>query len=650
MLDFIVYLLYRAGSAIARALSLPLLFVLGEFLGFCAWLILPGYRRLARRNVSIAFGNEKSPRQLRHLVRRHFQRLGANLLCSVKLTSMPLEKMAAQIEAENLDAIHRELRAGHPVVLILSHLANWELFAHILPKFIGYVRNSTIYQKLGNRFIDEHVRRGRGRAGVEMFDRREGFENAIKLLRGGGAIGILSDQHAGDHGLWAPFFGRLASTSPLPALLAKRTGAALVGVAIYTTGRAHWQIVVSPALDPKAGSVESLTAKINELIASQIRRAPEDWFWVHNRWKTPKPDFLLARYRRGVHLPSNISAQDLKPFRILIRSSNWLGDAVMSVPAIRAIKAGRPDAHITVAVPSKIASMWKLVPEVSEIIPLPNKSLLAAVRSIRRRSLFDVVILFPNSLRAALETWLTGIPRRVGYRGHFRSWLLNQIICQRETPGPIEHQADRYMRVARELGANVQDNWREALPRVRDISDGTGTVPPGDECVKLALSPGAEYGLAKRWLPQRFAEVAAVVAAKLSVQWILLGTAKDVAVGEMIARTLGHSCVNRVGQTTLEQLIDELRECRLLLTNDTGTMHLASLLGVPTVAIFGSTEPRLTGPLGDRHIIVRHQVECSPCFLRECPIDFRCMKAVSVDEAINGVLALLQRSAPSALA
>src|SRR5437762_4581051 len=94
-----------------------------------------------------------------------------------------------------------------------------------------------------------------------------------------------------------------------------------------------------------------------------------------------------------------------------------------------------------------------------------------------------------------------------------------------------------------------------------------------------------------------------------------------------------------------------VQTCALpILTNDTGTMHLASLLGVPTVAIFGSTEPRLTGPLGDRHIIVRHQVECSPCFLRECPIDFRCMKAVSVDEAINGILALLQRSAPSALA
>ncbi len=249
MLDFTVYFLYRAGSAIASALPLRLLFILGEVLGFCAWLILPGYRRLANRNVSIAFGNEKKPRELRLLVRRHFQRLGANLLCSVKLTSMPLDKMAAQIETENLDAIHRELRAGRPVVLVLSHLANWELFAHILPKFIGYVRNSTIYQKLGNRFIDEHVRRVRGRAGVEMFDRKEGFEEAIKLLRGGGAIGILSDQHAGDHGLWVPFFGRLASTSPLPALLAKRTGAALVGVGIYTHGRARRLVLGSQPLE-----------------------------------------------------------------------------------------------------------------------------------------------------------------------------------------------------------------------------------------------------------------------------------------------------------------------------------------------------------------------------------------------------------------
>jgi heptosyltransferase-2 len=269
---------------------------------------------------------------------------------------MPLERIAARIEAENLDVIHRQLRAGQPVVLVLSHLSNWELFAHILPKYIGHAKNGTIYQNLGNRFIDEHVRRVRGRAGVEMFNRKEGFEKAIKLLRDRGVVGILSDQHSGDSGLWVSFFGRLASTSPLPALLAKRTSAALVGVAIYTAGRARWQIVVSPALEVKQASVELLTAKINDLIAAQIRRAPEDWFWVHNRWKMPQPSFLLARYRRGVYLPPAISAQDLQPFRILIRSSNWLGDAVMSVPAVRAIKNGRPDAHVTIARSARASS------------------------------------------------------------------------------------------------------------------------------------------------------------------------------------------------------------------------------------------------------------------------------------------------------
>jgi heptosyltransferase II len=645
MLDFIVYLLYRLGSAIASALPLPILFVFGEFLGFCAWVVLGKYRRLAQRNVVIAFGNEKSPGELRRLVRRHFQRLGANLLCSIKLTAMPLEKIATRIEAENLDFIHRELRAGRPVVLILSHLANWELFAHILPKYIGYVRNSTIYQRLGNRFIDEHVRRVRGRAGVEMFDRKEGFDKAIKLLRDGGAIGILSDQHAGDHGVWVPFFGRLASTSPLPALLAKRTRAALVGVAIYTDGRARWRIAISPALEDNEESVGSLSAKTNQVIEQQIRRAPEDWFWVHNRWKTPRPNFLLARYKRGVYLPPHLSAQDLNPFRILIRSSNWLGDAVMSVPAVRAIKYGRPDAQVTIAAPAKTAPMWKLVPEVDAIVPLPAGSLLGAVRLLRRQPAFDAAILFPNSLRVALESWLSGIPRRVGYRGHWRRWLLNQTMPEPRKPGPLQHQSNRYLRMAQDCGADIASLENA----VRFPSDADSAAPFNSARAdfdlakaRLGLCPGAEYGPAKRWLPERFAEAAAAIAAKLPVQWVLFGTARDTAIGEQIAARLGHHYVNRIGQTTLDQLINELRQCRLLLTNDTGTMHLAALLGIPVVAIFGSTEPRLTGPLGNDHIILRHHVECSPCFLRECPIDFRCMKAVSVQEVVGAVLSLLK--------
>src|SRR5436305_12462512 len=418
MLDLIVYLFYRAGSAIASALPLRFLFILGEFLGLCAWFILPGYRRLSQRNVAIAFGSEKSPAALRRLVRRHFQRLGANFLCSVKLSTMPAEKILRRVTVENIEAMDRRFRAGVPVVLVLSHLATWELFAQLMPKFVGYVRNASVYQKLGNRFIDAHVRRTRSRTGLELFDRKDGFQPVIELLRSGGGVGVLSDQHAGAHGLWMPFFGKLASTSPLPTLLAKRTRAALIAAGVYTTGLARWRMVFTERFDPPKAdaSVATLTADINQIIEQHIRVAPEDWFWVHNRWKTPQPNFLLAQYKRGVHLPPGVSPQDLKPFQILIRSSNWLGDAAMSVSAVRAIKSGRPDARVTVAAPEKIAPMWKLVPEVDAIIVMLGPQLFSSVRLLRREPSFDVAILFPNSVRAALESWLTRIPRRVGYR------------------------------------------------------------------------------------------------------------------------------------------------------------------------------------------------------------------------------------------
>lgn len=630
MLDFSIYLSYRAGSALVSVLPLRWLFRIGELLGLAAWVVLADYRRLAQQNLAIAFAPQQSPDALRQLTRRHFQRLGANLLCSVKLGTMPLEKIAASVELENAELVHHELRAGRALVFALSHLGNWEIFAQLFPKYFGYVRNSTVYQKLGNRYIDADVRAKRARAGVELFDRKEGFHGAIELLRAGGVIGILSDQHAGDHGLWTPFFGRLASTSPLPGLLAKRTGAGVISAAIYTAGPARWRMVFTPRFDAPGDSVQAMTAKVNAVIADQIRAAPDDWFWVHNRWKTPQPNFLLTHYKRGVYLPPELKSAELKPFRILIRGANWLGDSVISAAAIRAIKRGRPDTHLTVAAPEKLAAVWKLVPEVDEVLPLPSRSPFAVARVLRAQPRFDVAIILPNSLRSALGVWLADVPRRVGYAGHHRRWLLNQIVTARSLCGPIEHQLHDYLHLARSLGGGSE----AAAPAVAARRSRGVTT-------KVALCPGAEYGPAKRWLPERFAEVASAVAAKQDVQWVLFGTAADAEIGVTIANAIGETCLNRIGQTSLEHLSDELRECRLLLTNDTGTMHLATLLGVPVIAIFGSTEHRLTGPLGSGHTVVRHHVECSPCFLRECPIDFRCMHAVTSAEVTQAVLRCL---------
>ncbi|HEY0369096.1 MAG TPA: lipopolysaccharide heptosyltransferase II [Chthoniobacterales bacterium] len=323
---------------------------------------------------------------------------------------------------------------------------------------------------------------------------------------------------------------------------------------------------------------------------------------------------------------------ETSPSRILVRAPNWLGDSVISAGAVRALKHSFPQAHLTVAAPARLAPVWRLLPEIDEVLELPANDLLGTVRMLRGKAGFELALLLPNSLRAALEIWLARIPRRVGFRGHHRAWLLTEIAPERAKPGPIEHQVHRYERLIATIGATT------AAPPLNFARAAANGV------TKLALCPGAEYGPAKRWLPERFAEVAAQIAAEQPVKWILFGTAADSEVGAQIAAQLADQCQNRIGLTSVDDLINELRECRLLLTNDTGTMHLATLLGVPVVAVFGSTEHRLTGPLGGAHTVIRHHVECSPCFLRECPIDFRCMNAVSSDEVIAAVRTALHQN------
>ncbi len=620
-MDRAVFVLYRLIEAALRLLPLKLVWWIGRALGAFGYFVGVSYRRMVLRNLGIAFGGEKSPRELRRLAREHFGTLGANMLTSVKIAALSRERIRALVEIEGIEHVAQAHAAGKGVVGVISHLGNWELFAQLYPILFSCPLG-TIYQRLGNPHIDAAMRENRARLGLELFERKEGFQGAMKMLRGPSAVGVLIDQHAGDAGVWCPLFGRLASTSSLAAMLALRTGAVLIPTAVQSAGPGRWKLVLDAPVAVETRDVDVLTARLNLALETQIRRQPADWFWVHNRWKTPTPKFLLATYKRGV------TGTPTKPFRIVIRSSNWLGDAVMSNPAVRAIKHGRPDAHVTIVTPAKIADFWRTVVEVDDIIPIePRDTVFAVAKKLRDR--FDAAVVFPNSLRSALEAWLARIPRRVGYPGHRRRWLLNQIFREKKAKQAKRprHQVHHYLALAEFIGADISG----ALVAPIDTRKSTIGNP------RIGLVPGAEYGPAKRWLPERFAEVMRAIPA----EWVMFGVAKDREIADAILAQAGVACADLVGKTTLAELIERLRECDLVLTNDTGTMHLAASLGVPVVAIFGSTEPELTGPLGDQHTILRKHVECSPCFLRDCPIDFRCMKLIESAEVIAAINAKL---------
>ena len=621
MTDRLIYILASLAVGFVRRLPLSACFLLGQAVGAVLWAILPGYRRLAGQNLAAAFEGEKSPGEIRALAFRHFTTLGANAVCAFKMPSLPQEEILKIVTIEHLDRIRTNIANGRPVVLTINHIGNWELYAQLVFQVPG-VGFGTVYQSLRNPLIDDLVNRDRRRLGVATYDRKKGFHAAIALLREPGIVGVLVDQNAGDAGIWTPFFGRLASTSPLAATLALRTNAAVIPVAIYTSGFAKWRVVLSGEIPWQSDNPGQLTFDINAALERQIRVSPPDWFWVHNRWKIPWPNFLASTARRGVFLPPG--PQALRPFRIVVRSSNWLGDAVMSLQAARAFKHGRPDARLTVLAPAKLAGLWQRVPEVDEVLAIEKgESVFSVARKLRGR--FDVAVVFPNSLRAALEVWLADIPRRVGFRGHARAALLNQIVPppKKKLLRP-EHHADRYWRIAGHCGATLPP----ALP--------PQWKPPAHETV-IGLCPGAEYGAAKRWPDDRFREVVEKVNAAIDCRWVIVGTAADAPLAARIAGGFGN-ITDLTGKTSLDALMSTLCGLSGLLTNDTGTMHLADFLGVPLAAIFGSTEPLLTGPRGPRSTVIRRQVECSPCFRRECPLDFRCMREIRTGDVVGAVL------------
>ncbi len=263
-------------------------------------------------------------------------------------------------------------------------------------------------------------------------------------------LGVLIDQHAGDKGLWTPFFGRLASTTPFPAVLAKKTGAALMPVSIVTCGTARWRVEVHEFIPSRDASTAEITARVNLSLEKQIRKNPSDWFWVHNRWKTPNPQFLLRHYHRGVYVPAQV--ETLKPFRVLIQSSTLPDEAAISVEAARRIKRGRPDLFLSILVIDKLADYWRRIPEVDEVLQIEDgNSVFTVAGKIRGR--FDVAILFANSSRSGLEIWLAGIPRRVGLPKPWFNFFLNQFV--RERSGG--HQENGPLRIAERIGADLAE-------------------------------------------------------------------------------------------------------------------------------------------------------------------------------------------------
>ena len=361
--------------------------------------------------------------------------------------------------------------------------------------------------------------------------------------------------------------------------------------------------------------------------------------------------------------------------RILVRGTNWLGDAVMTTPALMRLREKLPGAHIALLTPEKLRDLWLHHPAINETISFaPGENVFTIAKKIRAGK-FHLALVLPNSPRVAIEVFLAGIPQRIGYARPWRNFFLTQAVAPRAEAVKMRkrseseiralvaadvnrrtdraltsaatgaHQIHEYLHLAAALGANPEPLPPQLFVTAEEVE--VAKKKFGLEKITqpiFGLNPGAEYGPAKRWPVEKFITAAKEIQQRTNCAWILFGGKGDQELTAQIAAAIYDSRFtihNLAGKTSLRELMALLNLSRILLTNDTGPMHVAAALGTPVIVPFGSTSAELTGPglpNDTRNRLLKSDAPCSPCFLRECPIDFRCMNGISVERVVEAVL------------
>lgn len=334
--------------------------------------------------------------------------------------------------------------------------------------------------------------------------------------------------------------------------------------------------------------------------------------------------------------------------KIVIRAPNWLGDAILSFPAIKNLKKNLPAAQIWIAAREWMQDLFLGLDFIDGVLPLPElnslKHFLETAEKIRARN-FDAGLLLTNSFSSALLFCKARIPQRWGYLRDGRGLLLTKAIPVKESEHSL-HQVNYYLNLIRGLGFQTDSQDISLRPTLEEkenarkmlLSSGADLDKP-----LVILNPGASYGPAKRWPVARFAELVRIFRKRIEVEMATIGSKEEVDLANALNASSKIKLLNLAGKTSLRQLRGIISHASLFITNDSGPMHMANALRIPVIAIFGPTDPRITGPVQQPSVVVKKDVPCWPCHYRSCPYDHRCMLSIEPEE----VFALSQNFLPS---
>ena len=485
-------------------------------------------------------------------------------------------------------------RSGKPLLILLPHLSLFETLA-TSPYFRPHGGKSlgAIYRPNRNPTLDRWINRARLKTGVRTFARKAGLLKARDHLRNGNWLVVLFDQNAGKKGTKGVFLDRLCSISPLPDLLGKTPGAKCVYAFPRRTAFFQSQL----ELRTVSCGPNGFSAAAHGILEEDLKGCPDglpEWLWSHGKWKTndmPHEFFNLQKGNRSKITESRIPRKT----KIWIRMPNWLGDIVMALPLVRAIRSGRPDASVTLLCKKQYVAFLESMKICESVIALPNAKGLGYFCSFLkwRKDYPDAMLVLTNSLRGDLEAFLVGAKLRFGMIRKNRRPLLNATWEVPKDSAAL-HQTKVWLGLLGNFGLRSDLDLSPLFP---EASVGNAALRK----VRIGIAPGSSNTPTKRLSVESWIEICGRLLSVLSKKNIsieLFGTISEKTVCGKIENTLQSAfCIDHSGKTTLVELMKSLKEIDLLICNDSGAMHLANCLGTPVLALFGPTDPARTGPV-----------------------------------------------------
>lgn len=612
---------YKAFYGLLYLSDIRVVALIGRAVGYLVWACIPSRRRIVARNFRIILDPKLRKDKLNPLVRRNMVRTSMNLACSLKTGILNEREYSRSITLSGREIFRDAGMDGHTAISCVPHAGNWEILARIRPEFPEIEHFGCMYRKLSNPLLEELVLKSRTRYGSEMFSKEAGLRAVLKLARTGGLLGVLSDQFT-QEGIFVPYFGKVTGTTPLPALLYKRCKGKGHLFSVHTSNRGlgKWEAVCGKKLTLPEGcdSLAGITMEVNHALENCLMEDIIDGFWMHHRWKATAV-FAPKQEEETIEVAKKHTRL---PFRVLFCMPEQFEEAVLTLPALRVIKAARFDVQITVICPTEQRAFWQQqAPVTYTVVTDGTTSVYDQLETdeLYNDGPFDYLFMFSEnkrvfrSLQKLMPFYTSGFAENPLAKLSKRAFRTKGA---RLNSGHPRHAAEDYL--------YLLERWHrlDTAPAFPAAETAPAAAP-----AQTFIAPFSTLGTADSWDEAKWA----ALAAELGGNATLLALPADAAKAEAMAQKLGL----RLLLTKPEEVAAHLNAADRLYAVDGLLPQLAALAGARCTVIMASRSAERYAPLGDGHRTCVNHTPCHPCERRDCDMPTACTAGLSVEEVLG---------------